>query len=397
MKRRVISIIVLTLTLLSITCAVYADEGILEATLTNIKVTLDGARMLNEVVIIDGTSYLPLRTTANLLGIDAEWDNDNREIHLKSNKSFYAEPMLTNLSTNSYIANVKYVYDNGTVYEGQLRNGVYHGKDNKIVFPDGTVYQGDFINGVIHGQGKYTAINGDIYEGSFENNQYKGYGKYTYVNGDVIEGEFDGDKLAKDTVVYVRYKATNEKDYIKSKKWDREIKGVDTYSFNFDHTKYNGTADVVFSNGTRYVGSISNNTFNGQGTIFYPNGDTYKGNWVSNQKTGKGKYTYYNNTVYDGYFLNNKYEGEGKFYYANGDIYDGTWKDGKRHGYGVYKYANGNEFRGEWQDDVKHTLKQDDGYGTYIVDGKNSPKLDGKDVRYKQKWNKGKLVREARD
>ena len=92
MKRRVISIIVLTLTLLSITCAVYADEGILEATLTNIKVTLDGARMLNEVVIIDGTSYLPLRTTANLLGIDAEWDNDNRKFILNQ-QIFYAEPI----------------------------------------------------------------------------------------------------------------------------------------------------------------------------------------------------------------------------------------------------------------------------------------------------------------
>lgn len=240
------------------------------------------------------------------------------------------------------------------------------------------------------------------YKGQFSNNNYKGYGTYTYNNGDVIIGEFDGNELVPNSVVYVKIKATNETKYIKGKDWNRQIVGVNTYSFNFDKTRFNGTADIVFRDGTHYKGSVSNNTFNGQGEITYIDGSSYKGNWVSDQKTGRGTFTYTNNTKYDGYFLNNQYEGEGKFYYANGDVYDGSWKANKRHGYGKYTYANGDIFKGNWVNDNKHTLEQTDdkdykGYGDFILNGKNNPNLDGKKVYYKQKWDNGKLIKEVKD
>lgn len=399
MKKKV-SIFVLIVFLLTSSIA-FADGGYLKAYLTKIGVNLDGVRVLDEVVTINGTTYLPLRQIATMLGVDVSWNSFTNEVNLINNKPQTIEPRLT-YSDIGYIADVKYVYDNGTVYEGQIRNGIYHGDNNKITFPDGTVYNGQFVDGVISGIGKYTAINGDKYEGTFYNSQYSGYGKYTYVNGDVIEGQFSNNKLVADSVVYVKYKATNQTEYMKGEDWKRPITGVNTYTLTFDKTKFNGTADIVFRDGTHYKGAVSNNTFNGQGEITYIDGSTYKGNWVSDQKTGRGTFTYAYNTRYEGYFLNNQYEGEGQFYYANGDVYDGTWKANKRHGYGKYTYANGNYFSGEWVNDSKHTLDQKDdkdykGYGEFVMDGKNNPKLDGKRVVYKQKWDNGKLIREVKD
>lgn len=378
----------------------FAEEGFLKAYITNINVNLDGMRVFDEIIVIDGTSYLPVRKLASMFGADVHWDSFSNAIDLINNKPHTVEPKLT--SHISYMADVKYVYDNGTVYKGQLRNGLYDGEKNEIIFPDGTTYRGDFIDGVIEGNGEYTAINGDTYKGLFSNNRYNGYGIYTYVNGDVIQGEFDGNELVPNSVVYVRIKATNEIKHIKGKNWNRKITGVNTYPFNFDKTRFNGTVDIVFRDGTHYKGSISNNTFNGQGEITYIDGSKYKGTWVSDQKTGKGTFTSANNTKYDGYFLNNQYEGEGKFYYANGDVYDGTWKANKRHGYGKYTFANGDVFRGNWEDDNKHTLKQTDdkdykGYGEFMLHAKNNPKLNGKRIDYKQKWKNGKLIRQIKD
>jgi hypothetical protein len=401
MKKRLGIILLLVILVLTTTTLGFAEENFIKAYLTKIKVSLDGMRVLDEIIVINGTSYLPVRKLSNMFGVDVNWNSYTNEIELINNKPHTVKPRLT-YSDISYIADVKYVYDNGTVYEGQIRNGLYHGEGNKITFPDGTTYRGSFIDGVIQGEGQYTAINGDTYQGLFSNNKYKGYGKYTYVNGDVIEGEFDGNSLVADSVIYVKIKATNETKYMKGKDWNREIMGVNTYSFNFDKTRFNGTADIVFRDGTHYKGSISNNTFNGQGEITYIDGSKYKGNWVSDQKTGRGTFTYANNTKYDGYFLNNQYDGEGKFYYANGDMYDGTWKANKRHGYGKYTFANDNYFKGNWVNGNKHTLDQTDdkdykGYGEYVLDGNNNPNLDGKRVYYKQKWDNGKLIKEIKN
>jgi hypothetical protein len=399
MKKRIAIILVITL-LVSSFGFVYADTAeVLKATLAKIKVNLDGKKILDQILVVDGISYLPVKKIATLLGADVQYNQFTNEINLINNKPQTVEPCLTNAEI-SYIADVKYVYDNGIVYTGQIRNGTYHGGDNKITFPDGTVYEGAFANGVIEGQGKYTALNGDKFEGIFESNQYKGYGKYTYVNGDVIEGQFEGNKLVSGTYVSLKTKLSTKTQYLKSSDWKREIVGVNTYTLTFDRTKFNGTANIVFRDGTQYNGAISNNTFNGSGTIVYVDGSIYKGIWVSDQKTGKGKFTYSSNTVYDGYFLNNQYEGEGKFYYANGDLYDGTWKANKRNGRGKYTYSNGNYYDGEWLNDNKHTLNQKDdddylGYGEYVIDGVNNPDLSGKDIEYKQKWDNGKKIKEV--
>jgi len=394
-KKELITFLVVSLILGTLSVA-YAD-GLgaigtkLQATVFGLRVRLDGRQILDRIIVIDGTSYLPVRKVSELLGIDVYYNSFTQDIELRDNQPTTVEPTL---SHGRYIAEVKFTYDNGTVYDGGYRNGMFQGK-GKIIYADGTIYDGHFINGVLEGHGKYTALNGDKYEGIFKNNVYDGFGKYTYANGDVVEGEFKDDKLVSE-FVYVRIKATGERLNIKSKEWDRPFRTVDVYDKTFIPYKYNGTAKIWFENGDHYDGEITDNYFNGKGTMVYQNYSEYDGNWVKNRKTGYGTFTYSNGSIYKGYFLNDKYNGEGTFYYTNGDRYDGAWENGLRVGYGKYTEANGNYFKGLWKDDNKHTLEQTDdkdfyGYGTYIIESRNT--ADGKRITLKQKWENGKLKR----
>ena len=50
---------------------------------------------------------------------------------------------------------------------------------------DGTVYEGQIRNGKRTGKGKYVYGHGDVYEGEFEEDKMHGFGKYTNADGSV--------------------------------------------------------------------------------------------------------------------------------------------------------------------------------------------------------------------
>lgn len=88
----------------------------------------------------------------------------------------------------------KYVWKDGTTYEGNWNNNVMEG-NGKLTTPDGDIYEGNFENGKKNGKGKYNFSNGDIYEGEFKNDIMNGTGKYTFADGDTYEGEFSNNKF----------------------------------------------------------------------------------------------------------------------------------------------------------------------------------------------------------
>ena len=55
-------------------------------------------------------------------------------------------------------------YDSGETYEGQLLEGLKHGK-GKVVWPDGSIYEGHWMNNRRHGKGRVIYALGDSYEG----------------------------------------------------------------------------------------------------------------------------------------------------------------------------------------------------------------------------------------
>ena len=59
----------------------------------------------------------------------------------------------------------------GAKYEGEVKNGKYHGY-GVIILPDGAKYEGEWKQGAFSGQGKLTQTDGVVFEGQWENNNF---------------------------------------------------------------------------------------------------------------------------------------------------------------------------------------------------------------------------------
>ncbi len=80
-------------------------------------------------------------------------------------------------------------YDDGSTYDGQVRNGKKHGRGT-FAFANGDKYVGDFANGLRHGWGVYIYGSGSRYEGEYRLGKRHGKGAFFYANDDKFEGEW---------------------------------------------------------------------------------------------------------------------------------------------------------------------------------------------------------------
>ena len=126
--------------------------------------------------------------------------------------------------------NGEHVRKDGSIYKGIFKNGKYDGL-GKEFFEDGTKFegfftdgqkkygtfqwsngskfQGQFLNGVFHGKGVYNWANNKTYNGNWANGKMNGKGKFTYPDGSYYEGEFvNGKKCG-----FGLYKWENDKYY----------------------------------------------------------------------------------------------------------------------------------------------------------------------------------------
>ena len=65
--------------------------------------------------------------------------------------------------------------------------------DNTKVYEDGSVYVGDLTDGKRHGQGTHLPFEGDRYRGEWANDQKSGQGRLIYNDGSIYEGSFLND------------------------------------------------------------------------------------------------------------------------------------------------------------------------------------------------------------
>ncbi len=293
-------------------------------------------------------------------------------------------------------------YDNGGVYEGEVRNGLPDGK-GKYTFSYGDVYEGDFCAGTKTGQGKYISTDGWYYEGGFADGDFDGYGVYHYTNGDVYEGEWWEDKRQGKG----KYTFADGSYYTGEWKDDKNISASETVKPATKETKAaeakkpaekKSTAPaapkteykrIEMSSGDVYEGGYANGEYHGQGTYTSRKGWVYVGAFDNGVMTD-GKLTFTESGhVFEGHFENGALHGKGKaIYYVkeNGKyVYDGTyegdWVKGKCHGKGKRVYYNGNIYDGDWVDDKR------DGYGKFE---RYTDKLQTKhfcDLVYEGQWN----------
>jgi hypothetical protein len=203
-----------------------------------------------------------------------------------------------------------YEYHDGSVYDGEWRDGKRNGQG--IYESDEILYVGEWKDDIMNGKGKLDLDNGDIYEGEFLDGKKHGKGTLNSYDGRKYVGDF--------------------------------VNGV---------IEGNGIL-TVSSTKTRYEGQFKNGQIEGIGTYTYPSGGVYKGEFLKGFPNGDGILTEANGNTLEGYRKRNKdtnkVEMIGPVIYTltNGDIYEGQWNNSTPNGSGKFTYSNGIVIAGNW-------------------------------------------------
>ena len=228
---------------------------------------------------------------------------------VQSNFGYYSSPS----------GNAVYVYENGNVYRGDMREDssrsslfVRQGKGT-TVYADGTVMDGSWDDDRPHGLCSMRFNNGDVFEGEYSHGKRKGKGSLfisskktrleglwednrmvlesfivRYANGDIWEGP-----LRKVKGEYLRHgrgslKITSDGSVIIAN-WQDDIM-VDT-----------NDGRIKLSNGSSFKGRLSaSGEFIGNVVIYYADRGLYKGEVKNLKRHGQGKMTFSDGDSYCG-------------------------------------------------------------------------------------------------
>mgnify|MGYP000594881130 CR=1 FL=1 len=81
--KRFLPMILAVVVLISISCSNVIAQS-LEVAFTDIKLFLNGKRIDKEILVVNGTSYLPVRAISEALGLEVNWNGNENSIYLKS-------------------------------------------------------------------------------------------------------------------------------------------------------------------------------------------------------------------------------------------------------------------------------------------------------------------------
>jgi hypothetical protein len=170
------------------------------------------------------------------------------------------------------------------VYNGEWKDGLRHGTGTRNEFS--AVYTGGWFKNFKSGYGQQKFRNGDVYEGNWSQNRKAGHGEMMYANGDVYTGDWAFDQhsgvgtLRKNnlSVAYVggwqSTKHCTEGDIYKI------FRGrLDELIGHLEKSKFRYKTDILFENGDRYSGDVSEFLPHGSGVMEYANGDVHTGQW----------------------------------------------------------------------------------------------------------------------
>eukprot|EP00803_Ostreobium_quekettii_P004207 evm.model.scf_1435.1 EVM.evm.TU.scf_1435.1 scf_1435:7254-16830(-) len=169
----------------------------------------------------------------------------------------------------------RYVWTDGSTYEGQWKGGTKHGNGN-YVWPSGAQYTGEWSNGCMQGYGTFKAADGSRYQGGWANDLKHGLGKKFYSNGDKYDGLWK-------------------------------------------HGKPDGPGRYVWADGNEYNGEWKNGRMHGHGTFQWKTGERYDGEWKDGREDGLGTFQWKDNSTYDGLWQVGKKHGIGLFRPSHSD------------------------------------------------------------------------------
>jgi len=161
----------------------------------------------------------------------------------------------------------------------------------KVTIPGGLVYEGELVNGMPHGKGTMTLSDGSVYEGNFVNGGFHGKFKLTCPNG-MNEGEIV--------------------DGISYSKGNRKLPDGTVYEGDFVGNKFQGKGKMTYKDGDVYEGDFVDDKLQGNGKMTYANGDVYEGEFIGGKLQGKGKKTYKDGKVEEGDWKDDNFLGDVK-------------------------------------------------------------------------------------
>lgn len=142
--------------------------------------------------IINERILIPVRFVSENLGANVAWDSENNTITITE------KPIIEELNNipNDKIRNGfdKYIWNNGTTYEGNWKNNKIDGIGT-IGYANGDQYSGSFTQNKKNGYGVFTWANKESYKGEWVNDKMNGYGVYLFKNGDVYNGNWSNNKM----------------------------------------------------------------------------------------------------------------------------------------------------------------------------------------------------------
>ena len=183
-----------------------------------------------------------------------------------------------------------YNFVTGDWYEGQMREGINHGK-GRMCWATGDVYEGEYQHGDKHGHGKMSAASGMVYEGQWHEGRQHGEGSYEFLTGESYRGGFKNGLI-------------------------------------------HGAGRYAFAHGDVYEGQWEAGSKQGAGTFTYASGDVYEGEFRNDVRNGHGVERYVTGEVYEGEYVDGEMHGRGAMRNPDGSVlHDGEWADGQPVGF----------------------------------------------------------------
>ncbi|KAL1222847.1 Phosphatidylinositol 4-phosphate 5-kinase 7 [Cardamine amara subsp. amara] len=186
-------------------------------------------------------------------------------------------------------------FPNGDFYSGEVKGLLPNGK-GKYVWSDGTIYEGDWDRGKISGKGKLMWSTGAIYEGDFSGGYLHGFGTMTSPDGSVYSGAWR---------MNVRH-GLGRKEYCNS----------DLYDGSWKEGLQDGRGSYSWTNGNRYIGNWKKGQMCGRGVMRWASGDLFDGFWLNGFRHGSGAYKFDDGCLYFGTWSRGLKDGKGVFYPA---------------------------------------------------------------------------------
>jgi len=188
--------------------------------------------------------------------------------------------------------------DSGTVYtpDGEM---TYYPKKKKLVYENGDVYEGEIRGYLPNGQGVYTSAYGEVIDGEFSDGVADGFCRVTLASGNRYEGLIHAGEWDENGVLTLVYDD-----------------GEELPQGSFVNSRLEGEVTYSYRNGTSYIGGYQNGLPHGIGVLTYAGGDKYEGEFSFGEISGRGKYTYADGSFYEGEFEQSRPNGLGSYTYT---------------------------------------------------------------------------------